>query len=208
MPPISGYALYAFDTLVSALEGTPAYTLQTCLKAVPDSVILTGMHPLFVTWNRVDSKGRTSLRGCIGTFQAQKLAPGLATYALTAALEDTRFAPIKAKELPHLECGVTILGNFEECKDAYDWEIGTHGIQGTFISKSGRRTSATFLPDVAVEQEWDQDTTLEYLADKAGASADAELKLTRYTGEKSSIRYNEYIKLIKIMEAAEEQEEE
>lgn len=41
-------------------------------------------HPLFVTWNILSSRGYKSLRGCIGTFDAQDLSSGLKSYALTA----------------------------------------------------------------------------------------------------------------------------
>lgn len=40
-------------------------------------------HPLFVTWNTVSKSGYKSLRGCIGTFEAQELEAGLKSYALT-----------------------------------------------------------------------------------------------------------------------------
>ena len=42
-------------------------------------------HPLFVTWNTVSTRsGHKTLRGCIGTFEAQELSAGLRDYALTA----------------------------------------------------------------------------------------------------------------------------
>lgn len=41
-------------------------------------------YPLFVTWNTVNSRGHRSLRGCIGTFEAQPLSSGLQEYALTS----------------------------------------------------------------------------------------------------------------------------
>ena len=41
-------------------------------------------HPLFVTWNTISPRGHKSLRGCIGTFDAQELSNGLKSYALTA----------------------------------------------------------------------------------------------------------------------------
>lgn len=44
-------------------------------------------YPLFVTWNTVNSRGHKSLRGCIGTFEAQELSVGLKTYALTSCVE-------------------------------------------------------------------------------------------------------------------------
>lgn len=40
-------------------------------------------YPLFVTWDTI-SRGHKSLRGCIGTFEAQDLAAGLKSYALTS----------------------------------------------------------------------------------------------------------------------------
>lgn len=39
-------------------------------------------YPLFVTWNTVDNYKDKSLRGCIGTFEAQRLSQGLREYAL------------------------------------------------------------------------------------------------------------------------------
>lgn len=41
-------------------------------------------YPLFVTWNTVSRSGHKSLRGCIGTFEAQDLTDGLKSYALTS----------------------------------------------------------------------------------------------------------------------------
>jgi len=43
-------------------------------------------YPLFVTWNTL-SRGHKSLRGCIGTFEAQDLETGLKSYALTSYVD-------------------------------------------------------------------------------------------------------------------------
>ncbi|KAJ5390128.1 uncharacterized protein N7496_001196 [Penicillium cataractarum] len=123
-------------------------------------------YPLFVTWNTV-SRGHKSLRGCIGTFEAQDLAAGLNSYALTSAFDDTRFSPIPQSLLPSLSCSLTLLGSFEPCTNAMDWTLGTHGIRISFIHR-GRRYGATYLPDVAVEQEWTKEETVESLMRKAG----------------------------------------
>lgn len=40
-------------------------------------------YPLFITWNTISRSGNKSLRGCIGTFEAQELEHGLQSYALT-----------------------------------------------------------------------------------------------------------------------------
>ena len=41
-------------------------------------------YPLFITWDTVNSRGRKTLRGCIGTFEAQEIESGLKSYALTS----------------------------------------------------------------------------------------------------------------------------
>ncbi|GAA5983935.1 hypothetical protein JCM10908_005982 [Rhodotorula pacifica] len=92
-------------------------------------------YPLFVTWNiRSRSGGEPRLRGCIGNFGALRLGDGLAEYAKTSAFEDSRFDPVTAKELQRLECGVSLLTDFELCADYLDWEIGVHGIYVEFVN--------------------------------------------------------------------------
>ncbi|PYI19734.1 hypothetical protein BO99DRAFT_402535 [Aspergillus violaceofuscus CBS 115571] len=124
-------------------------------------------YPLFVTWNTLSRHGHKSLRGCIGTFEAQELSEGLRDYALTSAFEDTRFAPIPSTLLPSLSCSLTLLGTFEPCTNALDWILGLHGLRISFIHR-GRRYGATYLPDVAVEQGWTKEETVKSLMQKAG----------------------------------------
>ncbi|KAK6505228.1 hypothetical protein TWF481_007145 [Arthrobotrys musiformis] len=152
--------------------------------------------PLFVTWNLVKPRGK-QLRGCIGTFEPQKLDEGLAAYAITSAFDDTRFNPIDRKELSSLECGVSILTDFEPAAHPLDWTLGTHGLRISF-TYHGRRLGATYLPDVPVEQGWTKEETLLSLMRKAGyggKSLDLQkvvLQVTRYKGTKSSVSYEEY----------------
>lgn len=47
-------------------------------------------HPLFVTWD-VLKRGRKSLRGCIGTFEAKELSDGLKSYALISYVSSCRW---------------------------------------------------------------------------------------------------------------------
>ncbi|KAJ5294090.1 hypothetical protein PENANT_c009G05497 [Penicillium antarcticum] len=124
-------------------------------------------YPLFVTWNTLSRSGNKSLRGCIGTFEGQELAAGLKSYALTSAFDDTRFSPIPKSLLSSLSCSLTLLGSFEPCTNALDWTLGTHGLRISFIHR-GRRYGATYLPDVAVEQCWTKEETIESLMRKAG----------------------------------------
>lgn len=174
--------------------------------------------PLFVTWNKESSSHK--LRGCIGTFEPQHLESGLQQYALTAyvhlapcvvvniceliaacrALEDTRFNPIRARDLPELTCAVSILTDFEAVEDPMDWELGVHGLRVSFIYH-GRRLGATYLPDVPTEQGWTKEETLISLMRKAGWSGKStewrkvDLHVTRYKGTKASLTWGDYQKV-------------
>ncbi|KAJ5629066.1 hypothetical protein N7490_011294 [Penicillium lividum] len=168
-------------------------------------------YPLFVTWNTLSRSGSKSLRGCIGTFEPQNLDTGLKTYAMTSAFDDNRFSPITESILPALSCSLTLLGSFEPCDDAMDWTLGTHGLRISFVNHH-RRYGATYLPDVAVEQGWSKEETVESLMRKAGwdgggsvarrllRAADSgnpwdqvsEFKATRYQGLKASASYKEW----------------
>lgn len=62
---------------------------------------------------------------------------------------------------------------------------------------NGRGRSATFLPDVAAEQGWTQDDTLEHLFRKGGWDGsgdwrDLKIDLERYQSTKASISYRQY----------------
>ena len=48
-----------------------------------------------------------------------------------------------------------------------DWNLGEHGLRISF-TVTGRRYGATYLPDVAVEQGWSKEETVESLMRKAG----------------------------------------
>lgn len=101
--------------------------------------------PLFVTWNihsdaalaarvaaaggaRGSTKKEGRLRGCIGTLSPTELATGLREYALISSLRDRRFDPVSEQELPRLSVTVSLLTNYEDARDVYDWEVGVHGI--------------------------------------------------------------------------------
>ncbi|CDK24480.1 unnamed protein product [Kuraishia capsulata CBS 1993] len=194
---ISPYAAYAFDSLFARLTHKSPIGLSR-LKALCGVEEQDQHCPLFVTWNTItDDAEDKSLRGCIGNFGNLELESGIKEYALIAALEDTRFEPIVPEELPSLECDVTLLKHFEKADNPLDWELGKHGVRISF-SSSHQQFSATFLPDVAVEQGWDKNETLDHLVRKAGSRGDwrnLDIILTRYQGIKTSITYGEYVTL-------------
>ncbi|ESR58986.1 hypothetical protein KPL70_011537 [Citrus sinensis] len=136
-------AVYCFDTLVAHYNSEDA----------PPPAFDEGQHPLFVTWKKVVNGGEPRLRGCIGTLEARCLINGFKDYALTSALKDRRFPPIQARELPSLECTVSILTDFETANNYLDWEVGTHGLIIEFTDPEySTRRSATYLPEVAAHE--------------------------------------------------------
>ncbi|KYQ93368.1 DUF51 family protein [Tieghemostelium lacteum] len=178
---------YCFDSLVYHLEG----------KALKPPTFINSTFPLFVTWKKEKGGNEPELRGCIGTFKSIPLIEGLNKFSLTSALKDDRFSPISAKELPSLHCAVSLLVDFEDAKDVWDWEIGTHGIWIEF-SDQGYTRNSTYLPEVAEEQGWTQEKALYSLIKKAGyyGKVDdnflAKVKLTRYQSSKLTLTYKEY----------------
>ena len=69
--------------------------------------------------------------------------------ALCSALQDQRFQPIAAAELPSLSCTVSFLSQREPARDCYDWVVGVHGIiitfRGSRSSLQARRELAAVL---------------------------------------------------------------
>ncbi|KAL5476208.1 hypothetical protein EMCRGX_G026124, partial [Ephydatia muelleri] len=179
---------YCFDVLISHLNQT---------EVLRSPIFVNDPYPLFVTWKiGVDR----CLRGCMGTFMAKKLHRGLAEYSITSSMKDSRFKPVTHDEVPRLECSVSLLINFEKADHYLDWEVGQHGIQIEFlVGKSSK--SATYLPEVALEQKWTKLQTLDSLFRKAGYNGQIteELRqsvhLVRYQSEKCIVTYEEYTKI-------------
>ena len=183
---------YCFQVLEGALT-------EKDIRAIPFPDDFKGKsYPLFVTWTTGKEK---ELRGCIGTFAKDLLEKNLMRYALISAFKDTRFDPIELKEVKNLNCEVSLLVQFEEAKNPEDWVVGTHGIDIDFNDSRGGSYSATFLPEVAEEEKWDQRTTLQFLIRKAGYfgpldSVYNNIKVTRYQSIKKTISYDEYQKML------------
>ncbi|KAL6327917.1 hypothetical protein AAG906_027328 [Vitis piasezkii] len=165
-------AVYCFDTLVSHYNS----------QQPPPPAFDEAQHPLFVTWKKVVNGGEPRLRGCIGTLEARCLINGFKDYALTSALRDRRFPPIQAKELPYLECTVSILTDYETGLNYLDWEIGKHGIIIEFTDPDyNTRRSATYLP--------------RWLPMKR-------IRLTRYQSTLFTMHYSEYASYVKTTRGA------
>ena len=146
----------------SAVEAAVKHTAYT--SATPSDQALLQERGAFVTLTK---KGE--LRGCIGYVMPLKpLYQAVAEVARAAALEDSRFSPVTAKELDQLQYDISVLSRFRHVLDVKQIEIGRHGL----LMRRGPR-EGVLLPQVPVEERWDRRTFLEQAALKAGLPAQA-----------------------------------
>ncbi|KAE8666341.1 AMMECR1-like protein [Hibiscus syriacus] len=191
-----------FSTIATSqfVFGTPSFRLMFSFAA--------GFCPLFVTWKKVVNGGEARLRGCIGTLEACQLINGFRDYALTSALRDRRFPPIQAKELPYLECTVSILTDYETANNYLDWEVGKHGLIIEFVDDYNTRRSATYLPDVPAHEGWTKVEAIDSLVRKTGLSGPIteslmkRIKLTRYQSSLFTMNYVDYVSYMKATRGA------
>ncbi|HAK97229.1 MAG TPA: hypothetical protein DCM87_20125, partial [Planctomycetes bacterium] len=124
----------------------------------------------------VTLKERGGLRGCIGTIMPEEaLWEAVVTNAINAAVRDRRFEPVEKNEVGELSIEISVLTPPREVKGPEEFIVGTHGI---LIEKGGRR--AVFLPQVAPEQGWNREQTLDHLVMKAGLAPGAWREGTRF----------------------------
>jgi len=121
------------------------------------------------------------LRGCIGyVAPTEPLYLTVRDAAMMAALRDTRFPPVTAKELPAIQYEISVLSPMQHVLDVREIRVGQHGL---LIRKGGRE--GLLLPQVALDEGWDRVTFLEELCVKAGlprqAWLDAGADLFRFT---------------------------
>ncbi|MEN8201323.1 MAG: AmmeMemoRadiSam system protein A [Bacteroidota bacterium] len=105
------------------------------------------------------------LRGCIGTFSEETpLFENVRNMAVSAATSDTRFDPIDPSELDRVRIEISVLTPRVRVYDISEIVPGTHGI---FMKKGINR--GTFLPQVALSQNWTREELLGNCAkNKAG----------------------------------------
>jgi AmmeMemoRadiSam system protein A len=118
----------------------------------------------------VTLKKHGELRGCIGTLECRRsLAEEIARVAVSAALEDPRFSPVRPSELDDLDVEVSVLGPLEpiDPADPSAIEIGRHGL---VVEHGARR--GLLLPQVATEWNMDRESFLAHTCAKAGLAVD------------------------------------
>ncbi len=106
----------------------------------------------------------TELRGCIGYIESvNSLVDTVCEVAAKAALEDYRFEPVMAGEIPDLTIEISVLSPLSLMRDPDEIVIGTHG-----LLLEHRHARGLLLPQVATEHGWDREMFLMQTARKAG----------------------------------------
>ena len=119
----------------------------------------------FVTLHGRDGQ----LRGCIGLISDEgELCRTVQRCVLSAALEDSRFAPVTREEVAALSIEISVLSPAQRVTDMGQIEVGRHGL---IVSSGGFR--GLLLPQVASKYEWDRETFLAQTCRKAGLPATA-----------------------------------
>lgn len=111
---------------------------------------------------------REELRGCIGRMQYDRpLHLNVVDAAVASALNDPRFSPVTAQEVPQLRIEVSVLNEPQPIESVEQFDTDQHGI----VMDVGF-THGVFLPKVAREYGWDRPTTLMMLCRKIGLPDD------------------------------------
>lgn len=109
---------------------------------------------------------RGELQGCIGRcFDPESLERSVPDLTLSAALEDSRFAPLRRSEPVEIE--ISVLSPFKRISRPEQLLAGEHGA----LLEAGSR-SGLLLPKVASERAWNTGQFLNALAQKAGVKRD------------------------------------
>jgi AmmeMemoRadiSam system protein A len=113
---------------------------------------------VFVSLHR---RGR--LRGCVGRSEASRpLAEAVAQCAISAALNDPRFAPVAEDELGELSIEISVLTE----PRPLPWQAIEAGKHGLLVVRGTQR--GLLLPQVAGERHWSAQRFLEETCRKAG----------------------------------------
>jgi AmmeMemoRadiSam system protein A len=148
----------ARDTIVSYVTSGDVPAVETA------SVGLNLESGCFVT-----IKQHGQLRGCIGNFVSDRpLYRLVQEMAVSAAIRDPRFYPMKPQDLKDFDLEISVLSPLELISSVDQIQVGTHGI---YLVKNSFR--GVLLPQVATEYGWDRDTFLRHTCLKAGLSEHA-----------------------------------
>ncbi|UCD63640.1 MAG: AmmeMemoRadiSam system protein B [Candidatus Zixiibacteriota bacterium] len=109
------------------------------------------------------------LRGCIGyTMAFAPLVQTVSECAIKAAVQDPRFPPVTADEVPELHIEISVLTPLQPVTDLDEIEVGRDGLMITM-----GRNRGLLLPQVASGYGWTREEFLQQTCRKAGLPPDA-----------------------------------
>lgn len=146
-------------------------------SSIPQEGVFTVRRGVFVTLHV-----RGHLQGCIGVTQpSEPLGEAIVRCAVSAALEDPRFTPMKESQLEEMDVEISLLSPLEPILPEVI-EIGRHGLLIVLHAQRG-----LLLPQVAIEHRLTREQFLEETCRKAGlrreAWRDPEAQLFGFTCE-------------------------
>jgi len=172
--------------LEDALGPSPSPDLVRAVAETPAIPLFDERRGVFVTLKRHPDG---ALRGCIGyPLPVLPLRAALAHAAVSAAVEDFRFRPVRASDLPRLTVEVSVLTvpaplRFSTPEEAV--RSVTVGRDGLIVEGFG--SSGLLLPQVAPEEGWSAEELLDGTCEKAGlpprAWRDPRVKVRRFEAE-------------------------
>lgn len=156
--------------LLRLARATLTYVLEKQDLPTPGQLgveVTPAMQQVFGAFVTLHKNGE--LRGCIGEIvPSRPVYRAVMAQAVNAGLNDHRFPPVELPELEEIDFEISALTPAHRVASASEIVLGTHGI---VLEKAGH--AAVFLPQVAIEQGWDLETTLTHLSQKAGLPGDA-----------------------------------
>jgi AmmeMemoRadiSam system protein A len=109
------------------------------------------------------------LRGCIGQIVPDReLYKIVQSCTLNAALDDPRFSPVTARQVPFLNIEISVLTPMVRVNSIEEIEVGRHGL---YVTNGYRR--GLLLPQVATHYGWSRDVFLAQTCRKAGLPENA-----------------------------------
>jgi AmmeMemoRadiSam system protein A len=108
------------------------------------------------------------LRGCIGYVEGSRPLPEVVREtAISAASRDPRFEPLAGDELDQIEIEISVLSPLRKIASPAEIILGQHGVMIRLGHHQG-----LLLPQVSLHHDWDVETFLTHVCQKAGLSAE------------------------------------
>lgn len=140
-PPCPPYPALARKTIAAHLSGASLPGSADVAALSTDASLWNVRHGCFVSIKNKDG----SLRGCIGTFMPtrESLDAEIMANAVSAAVRDPRFPPMRPEELDNVRISVDVLSHPEQVTEGMTLDPARYGV---IVAKGGRR--GLLLPDL------------------------------------------------------------